>query len=50
MSNPAAVKCRTALIVAAVTTVAALGGCKDFLKTTNPSAIDPATLTDSSFL
>src|SRR5690349_13603076 len=46
----AAVKCRTALIVAALTAAASLGGCKDFLKTTNPSAIDPETLADSSFL
>lgn len=43
-------KCRMALIIAALTTAASLGGCKDFLKTTNPSAIDPGTLADSSFL
>jgi len=50
MHASVAVKLRLALIAAAVTGAALLGGCKDFLRTTNPSAIDPQALSDTNFL
>jgi hypothetical protein len=50
MHTRSAVRLRLTAITVAVAVAALLGACKDFLKTTNPSAIDPETLRDSSFL
>ena len=50
MHSSRAIKTRLTIIAAAFVAVASLGACKDFLKTTNPSAIDPQTLADSNFL